>query len=78
MPGSMPDIGHPVETVTVAGDALRCELHGQCEGLSRRVFRARGTRLVVPLTPGLERAVRSCPVDALRIAPSDPPHEEQL
>lgn len=62
--------------VIVLGDAARCEQHAQCDGLSGRVFRAPGSRLVVDTSSidvtdtqvSLERAVRSCPMFALRIA----------
>ncbi|GLY18850.1 hypothetical protein LWF15_19275 [Kineosporia rhizophila] len=76
----MPETGqeaHLAGGLTVVGDARRCELHDQCEGLSRRVFGSRQGRLQIDLsvptaaqTRGdLERAVRSCPMDALRILP---------
>ena len=84
----MPETTDHAATVTVAGDVNRCELHGQCEGLSRRVFHApdHHARLRVGAPGGVEsivalrRAVRSCPMNALTlvgIEPSDQPDPEE-
>ncbi|WP_410634887.1 hypothetical protein [Amycolatopsis sp. cmx-4-83] len=59
--------------IVVAGDARRCELHRQCDGLSARVFAAADQLL--RLRPGtgpdtrasVSRSVRSCPMNALTI-----------
>jgi ferredoxin len=84
----MPETTDHSSIAIVAGDVHRCELHGQCEGLSRRVFRApeHRARLRVGAPGGvaslaaLRRAVRSCPMNALTlvgIEPSDQPQPEE-
>jgi ferredoxin len=71
--------------VDVTGDALRCELHGQCEGLSRRVFRTPAHRITIRVGAEgdieslnvLQQWIRSCPMDALRLVAGEPVHPSE-
>lgn len=77
----MDELPEAVEDVTVVRiDGRRCELHEQCEGLSRAVFRSPEQQITVSAGAAhgfgdvrqVERLIRSCPMGALELARTAP------